>query len=173
MTLLALRLAVLAVLVSVAMAGCYCGCSSESCYNGCGSCTAFLRTGQSLTSSNGRAKVTMQRDGNLVLYCTQPRRAIWNSGTYGNTNNVQTGARFQVDGNLVLYNKAGGVLWAASSNGGYRMTMQDDANLVVFRTDGTAMWSTRTWGKCDPPREQDRPSRPRTTVWPLGGFGRR
>ena len=91
----------------------------------------------------------MQRDGNLVVYCPQTRRAIWHSGTYGNKNNFRRGARFQDDGNLVLYNNAGGVLWAARSNGGYRMTMQDDANLVVYGADGTATWSTRTSGQCD------------------------
>ena len=150
-----LRLTFMAVVVSVAMASRYCFCRRDSCYNAYGTCNAFLRTGESLTSRNGKARVTMEADGNLVVYCTQPRRAIWNSGTHGNTNNVMTGARFQDDGNLVLYNKAGGVLWAASSNGGYRMTMQDDANLVVYRTDGTSTWSTRTWGKCDSPREQE------------------
>ena len=156
MTQLALRLAVLTVLVGV-MASCYCGCRVDSCYNGCGRCNAFLRTGRYLRSRNRMAEVFMQADGNLVVYCTQTRRAVWDSRTYGNTNNVQTGARFQDDGNLVLYNKAGGVLWAASSNGGHRMIMQNDANLVVYRRDGTPIWATGTDRQCDPPREQKKP----------------
>ena len=155
-----LRLAVMAVVVSVAIImtegfidwnyrpDCACYCRGDRCYNGCGTCNAFLRTGQSLTSRNGKAKVTMEADGNLVLYCTQPQRAIWASNTQENTNNVWTGARFQDDGNLVLYNKAGGVLWAASSNGGRMMIMQDDGNLAVKGYDGRTMWTTNTVG-CD------------------------
>ena len=95
----------------------------------------------------------MQSDGNLVVYCTFPRRAVWASNTHGNTNNVRIGARFQDDGNLVLYNKNRGVLWAASSNGGHMMIMQDDGNLVVYHNDGAPIWATGTDGQCDP-REQ-------------------
>ena len=74
----------------------------------------------------------MQSDGNLVVYCTFPRRAVWASNTHGNTNNVRIGARFQDDGNLVLYNKNRGVLWAASSNGGHMMIMQDARTMETW-----------------------------------------
>ena len=146
---LALRLAVLAVLVGV-MASCYCGCRGDSCYNGCGTCNAILRTGQTLHSRNRQVRVTMQTDGNLVVYCTWPRRAVWASGTFGNMRNVRRGATFQKDGNLVIYSGIGGVLWAANVHNrrGQKMIMQNDANLVMYNNDGNPIWESRTRGQC-------------------------
>ncbi|WP_067816433.1 LysM peptidoglycan-binding domain-containing protein [Nocardia inohanensis] len=54
----------------------------------------------------------------------------------------------QEDGNLVLSEPDGNVVWAAGTNGQgvERATLQDDGNFVVYKSDGAA-WSTETNGK--------------------------
>ncbi|WP_433563293.1 LysM peptidoglycan-binding domain-containing protein [Nocardia sp. CA-151230] len=54
----------------------------------------------------------------------------------------------QDDGNLVLSEPGGNVVWATGTNGQgvVRATLQDDGNFVLYKEDGAA-WSTETNGK--------------------------
>lgn len=54
---------------------------------------------------------------------------------------------FQQDGNLVLYNNAGGVLWATETNGApvSELRMQPDGNLVMYG-GGSVIWASNTAG---------------------------
>ncbi|MGV9412567.1 LysM peptidoglycan-binding domain-containing protein [Nocardia sp. NPDC003693] len=54
----------------------------------------------------------------------------------------------QEDGNLVLTEPDGNVVWAAGTNGKgvKRAALQDDGNFVLYKDDG-AEWSTETNGK--------------------------
>jgi hypothetical protein len=53
---------------------------------------------------------------------------------------------FQSDGNLVLMNKSGQVLWATGTEGrGEILSMQSDGNLVIYG-GGRALWATNTGG---------------------------
>jgi hypothetical protein len=53
---------------------------------------------------------------------------------------------FQSDGNLVLMNKSGQVLWATGTEGrGEILSMQSDGNLVIYG-GGKALWATNTGG---------------------------
>jgi hypothetical protein len=103
----------------------------------------------------GHARMTMQRDGNLVIY-DQNNRARWATGTYGSG---ATQLVFQQDGNLVLYTAgyaravwASGTRFRCRNAGVYTETlgMQSDSNFVIYcryKTDGSDMypvWSTRT-----------------------------
>lgn len=83
-----------------------------------------LPAGTTLTSADGRDRLVMQTDGNLVLYTDN--RARWQSGTSGNP-----GARgaFQTDGNLVIYSSTNRVLWASLTNN------LPDAELLVGHGD--------------------------------------
>jgi hypothetical protein len=99
-----------------------------------------LTQGQSLDSKDGRYRLTVGADGNLVL-----RRAegvVWSSQTAGNP-----GARLtmQADGNLVLYSPAHAPLWATDTwdHPGAWVKLQTDGNLVVYARGGrTALWAT-------------------------------
>jgi len=53
----------------------------------------------------------------------------------------------QVDGNLVVYNKANQVIWATQrfGNGPTRLTQQDDGNLVEYDVSGQVIWTSNTW----------------------------
>ena len=104
---------------------------------------ASLKTGERLLSKDGRFEVAMQADGNLVLYRTGDRRALWSSGTNGKGAAVAT---MQEDGNLVLYKADGAPVWATDTwkKGAVRAVMQDDGNFVLYKADGTPVWSSGT-----------------------------
>lgn len=55
----------------------------------------------------------------------------------------------QPDGNLVLTEPDGKVVWAAQTHGQgvQRATLQNDGNFVIYKGDGSAAWSTETNGK--------------------------
>lgn len=91
--------------------------------------------GQHLTSPNGRYTLTMQSDGNMVLY--QGSTALWASNTGG----AGRRAVMQSDGNLVIYSGSTPV-WASGTDafGPSKLVLQDDANLVIYRK-GVATWS--------------------------------
>ncbi|MFJ6795826.1 glycoside hydrolase domain-containing protein [Streptomyces sp. NPDC091268] len=104
----------------------------------------LLCAGATLESAN--AKLTMQADGNLVLYYkagTGNGVARWATGTYGNPGAYGT---FQGDGNFVIYNAAGVPVWASGTYGnpGAAFKLQDDGNLTIISTSGSTLWSTRT-----------------------------
>jgi hypothetical protein len=114
--------------------------------NGATSCGAFsagqgIIAGQSLTSCDGRFKLSLQLDGNLVLY--QGGSALWASNTSGSTGFA---AVMQSDGNFVLYDMSGHALWAAGTynHGGSRLALQNDGNLVVYPPSGGALWASNT-----------------------------
>jgi hypothetical protein len=110
------------------------------------SSSSKITIGQNLYSPNGWYRLTMQNDGNLVLYSkgtifTGPPSqnyniAVWSSGTVGSN---ATYAHFQDDGNLVLYTAADVPVWK-SNNGSYpqyagkKLFLQNDGNLVIYGT---------------------------------------
>jgi hypothetical protein len=91
---------------------------------------------QSKTSQNGAYRLTVQQDGNLVLY--GPSGPIWATNTGGSNARLV----MQHDGNLVLYRGDGAVLWATNSGGSNaRLVVQNDSNLVIYNGSGGAIWS--------------------------------
>lgn len=102
-----------------------------------------LLVGDSIWSPNG-VRLTMQPDGNLVLYSPPPgEQPIWNSGTAGRTNVWD--AVLQDDGNFVVYDVDNKPLWAADKfrDGGCTLVCQDDGNLVNYsKIDGNVIWAT-------------------------------
>jgi hypothetical protein len=105
-----------------------------------------LIPGQTFWSCDGRFRLVMQWDSNLVLYQGAGAYALFA------TNTVGLGAAqaiMQQDGNFVLYDVAGRPLWATNTvgNPGARMVLQNDGNLVIYASDGRALWSTQTGGR--------------------------
>jgi surface antigen len=89
-----------------------------------------ISTGQRLTSSDDRFHLSVQNDGNVVLYASGSGRARWATGTAGAG---ATRLTMQTDGNLVLSNGRGDVTWA-SNTGGHadaRLTLDDEGALTV------------------------------------------
>lgn len=101
---------------------------------------ASLFDGQSLVSPNGRFKLAMQSDGNLVLY--GDGLVLWDSGTL---NDAPDTAMMQGDGNFVIY-KANRPIWSSgtssSGRGLYRLAVQNDGNVVVYSPANKPLWQT-------------------------------
>ena len=103
-----------------------------------------FNSGESIQSSDGRFRLVLQEDGNLVLY--SPNRALWWTGTQGRP---VTRAVVQEDGNLVLYDSGGRHYWATWTQGNTMVTLvvQDDGNLVLYNSQGRPIWDTKTAGR--------------------------
>ena len=102
--------------------------------------TISLSTGQSLSSANGQYELTMQQDGNLVLYKNAPFQvALWSSETQGNSGSSAT---MQADGNFVVYDNAGNPLWDAGTYGnpGATIQVQDNGQLAIQSSTGSILW---------------------------------
>lgn len=98
-------------------------------------------SGQYLLSKDGRFKLIMQSDGDLVLLFGSDK--IWSSQTAGNPGAYAT---FQADGNLIVYKANGAMAWATNTAGNTnaRLVVQSDGNLVIYRSNGTAAWASNT-----------------------------
>jgi hypothetical protein len=124
-----------------------CTCSSD-----CGTCAASaldrgdaLHTDDFLQSSDGRFRLNLQPDCNLVLrYYADENQPLWASNTGGQGTgcvlHMQAG-----DGNLVLYTGGGIAIWSPHTEpDGHRAVMQDDGNFVVYSSVPAALWATGT-----------------------------
>ncbi len=110
---------------------------------------AALTPGQTLSSCNGVFRLTLQTDGNAVVY-NSSNAALWSSNTSGK---ASAKIIMQGDGNLVIYNASNGFIWGSvNGNGGKTGTpsglnMQGDGNLVVYSTSGGVLWASNTGGR--------------------------
>lgn len=111
-----------------------------------------LMSGQSIYSSNGWYRLTMQGDGNLVV-TNKANIVTWATNTAGSG---ATFAWFQGDGNLVLYDNLLNVKWASWNgpnypyNTGTLLWMQPDGNLVIYNTAGQFLWYSGTPSNVEP-----------------------
>ncbi len=119
-----------------------------------------LEKGGSLTSNNGAYTLTLQDDGNLVLYARD--QAVWSTETNGQ--DVQR-AEVQTDGNFVLYTSEKPV-WHTDTKGkkDVKLVLQDDRNLVLYAADGPA-WSSKT-DTSEPPPPAPEAAAPEPVVEP-------
>ncbi|MGV9001940.1 MAG: hypothetical protein ACOH18_03205 [Candidatus Saccharimonadaceae bacterium] len=102
----------------------------------------ILDINQSLFSHNGKYQLTMQSDGNLVLY--NASGALWYTNTAGKG---FAKFRLQTDSNIgvFLYDR-GTVVWNAgvSSPSPLGLVVQDDGNVVIYNTSLQAVWNSHT-----------------------------
>jgi serine/threonine protein kinase len=99
----------------------------------------FLQPGQSIYSSNGHFRLTMQSDGNLVDYAQRGNLTVWESGTSGNFGAY---AVVQSDGDFVVYPKGQSApppgdptpaLWSSGTYGhpGASVELENGGSVVV------------------------------------------
>jgi len=116
-----------------------------------------LVVGQSITSADGRFRLILQADGNLVLYA-HSRQALWASNTAGHPDVWDVA--MQGDGNLVIYNVHGHALWASNTAGhaGAWLIAQNDGNLVIYDPANHPLWASNTVVPPEPavPAQPDR-----------------
>lgn len=101
-------------------------------------------TDDMLVSQNGRYKLVMQSDGNLVSYNTATNKVGFRTNTNGKP--VQR-AIMQVDGNFVLYGANNNVYWYSCNSPLYAwsfLIMQNDGNVVMYTPSGSVRWASMT-----------------------------
>ncbi len=97
---------------------------------------------QQLKSQNGQYTLSMQQDGNLVLY--SPTRALWQAGTSGKP---FSRLAVQPDGNMVVYDMYHRPLWYTGTNQRDKLILQNDGNLVLYNGRNQPLWATLTNGQ--------------------------
>merc|ERR1712232_12657 len=119
--------------------------SSDRLTNG-----ASLTQGNSLQSTNQAYFITMQGDGNLVLYVStdhRPHNAVWSSKSNGK-GTAPYKLIMQDDGNLVVYDTYSTAIWASNTNKKgtkpHRCIIQNDRNFVIYDGNNTATWASNT-----------------------------
>jgi RHS repeat-associated protein len=101
---------------------------------------ATLASGSSMVSNSVR--LTMQTDGNLVLYALKSGQSLWASGTAGHAGAVAT---MGTDGKFTVRTASGTVLWSSNtSTAGSVLRVQDDGQVNVTAPDGSVAWYTDT-----------------------------
>lgn len=115
-----------------------------------------MHSGDKYWSGSGMFYLSMQSDGNLVLYkattthVASPATALWSTQTNGEGGDNY--ATLQSDGNLVLYSAdTGTALWQSGTSGKQmaHLVIQDDGNLVGYNSSqsnpqGNPLWYSNT-----------------------------
>ena len=112
-----------------------------------------LAPGAALVAPDGRTRLTMQTDGNLVL--RSPSAALWTSRTAGRPG---AALNLQTDGNLVLRDAQGVARWTSGTRDVATLTVQSDGNLVARTAGGVARWTTGTTYPAKPPTTTPSPN---------------
>jgi parallel beta-helix repeat protein len=111
--------------------------------SGCGALQVNegLMPGGSVDSCGGAYRLTLQYDGNLVLYRTSDWAAIWATHTNGLP---IASAILGDDGNFVLYDNSGAAKWSVNSRpagANAHLWIQNwDSNLVLYDQNTHAVW---------------------------------
>ncbi len=111
---------------------------------GCGSIgvNQGLVVDRNVFSCDGRFRLTLQSDGNVVLF--QGSTALWHTQTHGQ---ATYDLIMQSDGNLVAYSTLGRALWNSGTQNypGGTLAIQNDGNLVIYQ-NGIVRWTSNTGG---------------------------
>jgi len=107
----------------------------------------IFQSGSYLRSEDGRYRLVMQGDGNLVMYDNSSDASIWASNT-GGSGEGPFRAVVQNDGNFVIYDGQNKSIWATgtnlSSSGLRRLVLQNDRNLVLYDANNRVLWNSAT-----------------------------
>jgi hypothetical protein len=103
--------------------------------------------GQTLTSQSGQYTLTLQTDGNIVLYGpgqfnpTTPPPVVWASNSNGHLV-YPWFLVMQGDGNFVAYDSDGNSYWASNTegSGGTTMTVLNSGHIQISNSSGNEIW---------------------------------
>jgi hypothetical protein len=91
-------------------------------------------------SAEGRYRLYLQSDGNLVIYSLRNGNFRWFSNTKGSG---ATKAIMQTDGQLVLQTALGETVWSTyTRDAGSILKLQNDGILIVYSPKGYAVWNS-------------------------------
>ena len=116
---------------------------------GSGVCKVTNNINTTLKSPNGAFKLVLQDDAHLILY-DSTNKDIWRTGVFNPPNSVGP-FRLELqkeDGNLVIYDSRGRTrpIWgsgrtSASTNGPFRLSVEDNSNVVVYDKNNAVLWA--------------------------------
>ncbi len=101
-----------------------------------------LAQGESISSPNGRYRLELRHDGNLVLLDTGNSDVLWEADSAGESERTLV---MQRNGNLMLFKPPLGPFhmpWQARTGGspGAFLEVRDDGNITVGHEDGRVLW---------------------------------
>jgi len=100
----------------------------------------FLLPGQQLTSQDGRFALKAQQNGDLVLWFGATQ--LWAAGT---TTGKSLYFRLQASGAATLFDVPQNPIWATPAAGANAtLTLQNDGNLVLKNSGGSVVWQSNT-----------------------------
>ncbi|KAG5666699.1 hypothetical protein PVAND_014714 [Polypedilum vanderplanki] len=102
-----------------------------------------LVRGWSLKSASGNCYLSMQLDGNLVIYKTRNLAPLWATHTHFKYANR---AYMEADGNLNVYGNDDYLWWSSKTkrkNGAY-VKLQNSGNLEMFTKSDKKVWETKS-----------------------------
>ncbi|KAG5679679.1 hypothetical protein PVAND_009233 [Polypedilum vanderplanki] len=105
-----------------------------------------LQVGQLVDSPNNCFRLSMQSDGNLVIYRNSNGAALWSSQTPGI---CAKEACMQLDGNFVVYDCQNRARWSSGTPNGRRseLALQNDGNLVIYAGNDVT-WASNSQTHC-------------------------
>jgi hypothetical protein len=104
---------------------------------------AALNPSDAITSPNGWYMLTYQSDGNIVVY--QGSTVVWAGNCWSTCNNWGAAgvARMQGDGNFIVFNSSGDMVWmSATVSSGAFLALRDDGQIAIYATNGNRLWSS-------------------------------
>jgi hypothetical protein len=101
-----------------------------------------LNINDQLVSNNRRVNLSMQGNGNLVLYRTHFGQALWASDTSLPVDHII----MKGDGVLAACSPESISYWDTGTSGhpGAKLLLQDDGNLIIYDTAGKLLWASNT-----------------------------
>ena len=90
----------------------------------------WLDVNEALTSNNGRYQLILEPEGSLILYRREYPYPLWSSRTKDGIRAIM-----RSDGDFVLYDTGGKLMWASGTSGAYGsyLILQNDGNLAIYR----------------------------------------
>ncbi|KAG5675408.1 hypothetical protein PVAND_005316 [Polypedilum vanderplanki] len=101
----------------------------------------------SIYSDNGCFRLTMQDDGNLVIYRISDNKPLWSSQTSQTESCV---ACVQKDGNFVIYTNEEKPTWSTGTHDNTlsHLILQNNGNLVLYNEFNYPKWQSNTISQC-------------------------
>lgn len=97
------------------------------------------------SSKNTNDRLIAQSCRNIDIRPNSNQNLSFGKGTRWVTNCTKYKLEFQTDGNLVLYNSSGRVIWATGTEGrGAKLQVQGDGNVVLYNSSYQPIWATDT-----------------------------
>ncbi|OQV19779.1 hypothetical protein BV898_06318 [Hypsibius exemplaris] len=113
-----------------------------------------LRTGEEIFSPQLNVKLTMSRQGDLVLTRQCDAEFIWFTFTDNDDTDHPAAVTMQEDGNLAIYNSKKVLVWDSGTAGrefaGADLRVNNDGTLCIAKNGSRCLWTSGGYGLCDP-----------------------